>query len=88
MKDYFPIFVAVIGVVLFMVAWKLGYVAKLSTYVGETQQELKKCNWPTRDELMDSTLLIFVIIALLGLFTMGVDQMMILSLKALLKGVS
>jgi preprotein translocase SecE subunit len=87
-KDYFPIFVAVIGVVLFMVAWKLGYVAKLSTYVGETQQELKKCNWPTRDELMDSTLLIFVIIALLGLFTMGVDQMMILSLKALLKGVS
>ncbi len=88
MKDYFPIFVAVIGVVLFMVAWKLGYVAKLSTYVGETQQELKKCNWPTRDELMDSTLLIFVIIALLGFFTMGVDQMMILSLKALLKGVS
>ena len=88
MKDYFPIFVAVIGVVLFMVAWKLGYVAKLSTYVGETQQELKKCNWPTRDELMDSTLLIFVIIALLGLFTMGVDQMMTLSLKALLKGVS
>jgi len=87
-KDYFPIFVAVIGVVLFMVAWKLGYVAKLSTYVGETQQELKKCNWPTRDELMDSTLLIFVIIALLGFFTMGVDQMMILSLKALLKGVS
>ena len=88
MKDYFPIFVAVIGVVLFMVAWKLGYVAKLSTYVGETQQELKKCNWPTRDELMDSTLLIFVIIALLGFFTMGVDQLMILSLKALLKGVS
>ena len=88
MKDYFPIFVAGIGVVLFMVAWKLGYVAKLSTYVGDTQQELKKCNWPTRDELMDSTLLIFVIIALLGLFTMGVDQMMILSLKALLKGVS
>jgi len=87
-KDYFPIFVAVIGVVLFMVAWKLGYVAKLSTYVGETQQELKKCNWPTRDELMDSTLLIFVIIALLGFFTMGVDQLMILSLKALLKGVS
>jgi preprotein translocase SecE subunit len=71
-----------------MVAWKLGYVAKLSTYVGETQQELKKCNWPTRDELMDSTLLIFVIIALLGFFTMGVDQLMILSLKALLKGVS
>ena len=88
MKDYFPIFVAVIGVALFIVAWKLRYVARLSTYVGETQQELKKCNWPTREELMDSTLLIFVVIALLGIFTMGVDQMMIWSLKALLKGVS
>jgi len=85
-KQYLPI---LIGTVffggLFLLAWKQGYVAKLSAYVGETQQELKKCNWPSREELMNSTLMIFVVIGMLGLFTIGVDQIMITFVKALLK---
>ncbi len=86
MKDYLPLLIgtAVFGG-LFLFAWKQGYIAKLSAYVGETQQELKKCNWPSRDELANSTLLIFVVIGLLGVFTVVVDQIMITFVKALLK---
>ncbi len=86
MKDYLPLLIgtAIFGG-LFLFAWKQGYIAKLSAYVGETQQELKKCNWPSRDELANSTLLIFVVIGLLGVFTVVVDQIMITFVKALLK---
>jgi preprotein translocase SecE subunit len=85
-KDFIPLLIgtAVFGG-LFLFAWKQGYIAKLSAYVGETQQELKKCNWPSRDELANSTLLIFVVIGLLGVFTVVVDQLMITFVKALLK---
>jgi preprotein translocase SecE subunit len=85
-KEYLPLLIgtAVFGG-LFLFAWKQGYIAKLSAYVGETQQELKKCNWPSRDELANSTLLIFVVIGLLGVFTVVVDQVMITFVKALLK---
>jgi preprotein translocase SecE subunit len=85
-KDYLPLLIgtAIFGG-LFLFAWKQGYIAKLSAYVGETQQELKKCNWPSRDELANSTLLIFVVIGLLGVFTVVVDQIMITFVKALLK---
>jgi preprotein translocase SecE subunit len=85
-KEYLPLLIgtAVFGG-LFLFAWKQGYIAKLSAYVGETQQELKKCNWPSRDELANSTLLIFVVIGLLGVFTVVVDQIMITFVKALLK---
>ena len=85
-KELLPVLIwtAVFGG-LFVFAWKQGYVAKLSTYVGETQQELKKCNWPSREELIQSTLIIFAVIALLGIFTVCVDQLMIGFVKVLLK---
>jgi preprotein translocase SecE subunit len=73
-KDYLPflIWFAVIGAI-FAFAWKQGQLARLAAYVAATQQELKKCNWPSREELIQSTVLIFVVIGLLGVFTMGTD---------------
>jgi preprotein translocase subunit SecE len=41
--------------------------------VRETQEELKKCTWPTWDELTGSTAVVMVSVALLGAFTVGVD---------------
>ena len=35
----------------------------------ETKDELLKCSWPTRTELRDSTIIVIVAIAILGLFT-------------------
>ena len=66
------IWVAVIGVI-FAVLWRTGQLVRLSTYVQETREELKKCTWPTWDELKGSTVVVVVSTALLGGFTVLVD---------------
>ena len=38
-------------------------------FVGEMVGELKKASWPTRQELRDSTIVVIVASALLGIFT-------------------
>ena len=67
------IWAAVIGVV-FAYLWWQGQVKRLATYVLETREELKKCSWPTWDELKGSTVVITISIALLGGFVYVVDQ--------------
>lgn len=86
MKEYLPflIWFAVIGAI-FAFAWKQGHLARLTTYVAATQQELKKCNWPSRDELIQSTVLIFIVIGLLGLFTMTSDFVVTSFVQVLIK---
>ena len=66
------IWVVVIGVI-FAILWRKGYLVKISTYVQQTREELRKCTWPTWDELKGSTLIVFVSIVLLGGFTVAVD---------------
>ena len=66
------IWVGVIGVV-FAVLWWQGQLKRLSAYIDETKDELKKCTWPTVDELKGSTVLVMVSILLIGLFTAAVD---------------
>ncbi|MCI0538764.1 MAG: preprotein translocase subunit SecE [Verrucomicrobiales bacterium] len=74
MKNYIQIiiWVVVIGAT-FAVLWRKGYLLRLSNYVVETREELKKCTWPSIEELKGSTVVIFVSIALVGLFTVGID---------------
>ncbi|MDP3071505.1 MAG: preprotein translocase subunit SecE [Opitutaceae bacterium] len=38
-------------------------------FFGETIGELAKCQWPTRTELRDSTIIVIVAAMILGLFT-------------------
>ena len=64
-----------IGVPFFLL-WKGGYVQRLAVYVGETREELKKCAWPSWDELKGSTALISIMIALLGGFVVLVDTIL------------
>jgi preprotein translocase SecE subunit len=61
----------IVGIFAFL--WVKGYLVKMRNYVDETQEELKKCSWPTREELKGSTVVVMVTIAILGLFTVGVD---------------
>ena len=74
MKDLTTLLIwaAVIGVI-FAVLWRKGHLVRLSTYVQETREELKKCTWPTLAELKGSTVVVIVSVALLGAFTMLVD---------------
>ena len=53
--------------------WTKGYLVKIRDYVSETQEELRKCSWPSREELKGSTVVVMVTIALLGVFTVVVD---------------
>jgi len=73
-KDYLTIiiWVAVIGG-LFAVLWWSGYLVRLRNYVQETKEELKKCTWPSWDELKGSTVVVMISIAILAAFTMSAD---------------
>ena len=66
------IWVAVVGI-LFGFLWRKGYLARLTDYVQQTREELRKCTWPTWNELKGSTVVVFVSIFLLGGFTVLVD---------------
>ena len=82
MNDLVKIFiwVAVVGII-FAVLWRKGYLDRLTSYVGSTREELKRCTWPTVNELQGSTVVVFVSILLLGSFTVGVDLIVTLLLR-------
>jgi len=46
---------------------------RLSTYLQETKDELRKCTWPSTEELKGSTVVVLVAIALVGFFTVAAD---------------
>lgn len=66
------IWVAVVAIA-FVFLWRKGYLLRLSNYVQETKEELRKCSWPSVDELKGSTVVVMISILLLGVFTVGVD---------------
>jgi preprotein translocase subunit SecE len=66
------IWVAVVGI-LFGFLWRKGYLARFTGYVQQTREELRKCTWPTWNELKGSTLVVVVSIVILGTFTVVVD---------------
>lgn len=41
---------------------------RIKNFFAEVQIELKKCAWPTRSELLDSTLMVIVSVVIIGLF--------------------
>ncbi len=65
---------SVLGVILFVWLWRAGYLVRFANYVRETREELRKCSWPSWEELKGSTVLIFVAILGIGLYTVAVDQ--------------
>ncbi len=64
--------VVVVGGV-FIWLWRTGQLARLTVYVQQTREELRKCTWPTWDELKGSTVVVGISIVLLGAFTVLVD---------------
>jgi preprotein translocase subunit SecE len=62
------IWLAVVGVV-FAILWWQGQLVRLSNYIQQTREELRKCTWPTWNELIGSTVLVAITILLLGGFT-------------------
>jgi len=57
----------------FLWLWRTGQLARLTVYVQQTREELRKCTWSTWEELKGSTVVVGISIVLLGAFTMLVD---------------
>ena len=76
------IWVAVVAVV-FGVLWRTGQLLRLANYVQETKEELKKCTWPSRDELKGSTVVVLISVLLLGCFTMAIDWLLLLFVRGI-----
>ena len=66
------IWVVLVGIA-FAILWRKGYLARFATYIQQTREELRKCTWPTWEELKGSTVVVTISIALLGLFTALAD---------------
>jgi preprotein translocase subunit SecE len=83
-NDYtkLAVWVLVIGVA-FGFLWRKGYLLRISQYVSETKEELKKCSWPSKEELKGSTVVILITIALMGLFTVSVDFVLATIIRAI-----
>ncbi len=74
MKDLLPIIITVvIAFAIFVWLWRRGAFLRVSGYFKETEEELRKCTWPSWDELKGSTVVCLVAIILLGGFTVGID---------------
>ena len=69
---------AVIIGIAFAYCWRKGYLLQLTNYVQQTREELRKCTWPTWDELKGSTVVVTISILLLGGLTVLVDQVLFL----------
>ncbi len=70
----------------FLFLWRRGHLTRLANYIAETREELRKCTWPTRDELKGSTVVVMISIAILAVFTIGVDRVLFEVIKFMLKG--
>ena len=74
MKDYLPIILWAAAIaVVFGILWATGNLGRVRNYVLETREELRKCTWPSADELKGSTVVVVISIILVGAFTVGID---------------
>ncbi len=85
MKQYYSLIIWTVAIaVVFGVLWRKGVLAKMADYVRETREELRKCTWPTWNELKGSTVVVMIAIVLLGGFTVGIDYVILNVVKLLI----
>jgi preprotein translocase subunit SecE len=64
---------AVAVLVAFVWVWRAGHLTRFADYVKATREELRKCTWPSWEELKGSTVVVAISIVILGAFTVLVD---------------
>ena len=86
LKDYLPIIIGTAVVaVLFGALWATGNLLRLRNYVLETREELRKCTWPSMDELKGSTVVVMISILIIGGFTVIIDYGLVFVIKSMSK---
>ncbi len=48
-------------------------IPKIRQFYFDTLQEVKKCTWPTNNELIESTVIVLVALVLVSSFIWGID---------------
>ena len=61
-------------------------VEKLSKYYKETAAELRKMTWPTKDELIGSTIVTIVVSLIVAIFIGIVDRILTYGISAIFSG--
>jgi len=56
---------------------KANFIVKTQTFFAEVVTELKKSAWPTRKELLDSSLVVIVTMLILGMFVAVADLVLV-----------
>lgn len=51
--------------------------ARIRVFFENTMEEMRKCSWPSRDQLLESTLLVLVATAVLTIYCFGIDQVLL-----------
>lgn len=64
----------------------LSLMAKCRGFILDTVAEMKRCTWPDRRQLLESTILVVVVMLLLAGFVAGVDELARLTIKLLTVG--
>ena len=59
---------------------------KLKKYIKETIAEMRKMTWPTKDELIGSTIVTIVVSLVVSIFIGAVDRGLTLLIKAIFGG--
>lgn len=57
----------------------------LKTFLGEVKAELRKCTWPTRQELLGSTMVVVFSVIIMGVFVGVSDAALMGILRAILR---
>ena len=58
---------------------------RLKTFLSEVKIELKKCTWPTRQELFGSTMVVVISVLIIGVFVGLSDTILMGLLRAVLR---
>ena len=48
--------------------------SRIRQFIADTAAEMRRCNWPDRRQLMESTVLVVVATLILACFVAGVDE--------------
>jgi preprotein translocase subunit SecE len=60
-------------------------IGKVRTFLEEVRTELKKCAWPTRAELLESTMVVIISVLILGTYVGVSDTVVVSFLKLIIK---
>lgn len=66
-------------------ATTLGLGGRMRRFIRDVLAELRKCTWPSRNELIETTILVIVMMVVLSVFILGSDSMFQFIFRNILK---